>query len=160
MHQRLETIYREHRQGLFTLALSITRSRQSAEDAVHDAFVRLWKSSARLGGDPVAYVFASVRNAALDLVRRQRTTTELCESIFDSRQPDPAAQVAESEQTERLGRIVDGLPDSQRETVVMRLYGGLTFQQIADATDEPLQTVASRYRRAVERIQREVEERP
>jgi len=157
VHQRLETIYREHRQGLFTLALSITRCGQSAEDAVHDAFVRLWKSSARPGGDPVAYVFASVRNAALDVTRRQRATSELHESMFDSRRLDPAAQAAENEQAERLGQIVDRLPDRQRETVVMKLYGGLTFQQIADAVAEPLQTVASRYRRALERIQREVD---
>src|SRR3954464_10297105 len=76
----LEDIYARHRQGLFTLALSITRCAARAEDAVHDAFVRLcrrrfvawWFSATGTARqpDPVAYVFASVRNAAVDLVRR------------------------------------------------------------------------------------------
>src|SRR4051795_7972904 len=71
----LEDIYARHRQGLFTLALSITRCAARAEDAVHDAFVRLCRRrsvSAPVNGtgtasqpDPVAYVFASVRNAAV-----------------------------------------------------------------------------------------------
>src|SRR3954452_9099285 len=71
----LEDIYARHRQGLFTLALSITRCAARAEDAVHDAFVRLCRRrsvAAPLEGtgaasqpDAVAYVFASVRNAAV-----------------------------------------------------------------------------------------------
>lgn len=156
MHQRLETIYREHRQGLFTLALAITRCPQSAEDAVHDAFVRLWRSPLRPGGDPVAYVFAAVRNAARDLLRRRRSTVALSESIFASRRDEPSTAAAETEQAALLRAAVDGLPDAQRETVVMRVYGGLTFEQIAGALGEPLPTVASRYRRALERIGDEI----
>ena len=156
MHQRLERIYREHRQGLYTLALSITRCPQSAEDAVHDAFVRLWRSRLRPGGDPVAYVFASVRNAARDVLRRQRTTVELSESIFESRQDDPSSAAARSEEAGLLRAAVDGLPGPQRETVVLRVYAGLTFEQIAGALGEPLPTVASRYRRALERIRDEI----
>ena len=152
MHQRLERIYREHRQGLFTLALSITRCPQSAEDAVHDAFVRLWRSPLRPGGDPVAYVFASVRNAALDLLRRQRATVEISEAMFEGRQDDPSCAAAQSEEAALLRAAVDGLPGPQRETVVLRVYAGLTFEQIASALGEPLPTVASRYRRALERI--------
>ncbi len=41
------------------------------------------------------------------------------------------------------------LPPDQREAVVMHLYNGLTFQQSAEALGVPLQTMASRYRRAL-----------
>jgi RNA polymerase sigma-70 factor (ECF subfamily) len=156
VHQRLERIYREHRQGLFTLALAITRCPQSAEDAVHDAFVRLWRSPLRPGGDPVAYVFAAVRNAARDVVRRRRATVELSESIFTSHPDDPSSAAAEREEAALLRAAVDSLPDSQRQAVVLRVYAGLTFEQIAGALGEPLPTVASRYRRALERIRDEL----
>ena len=64
MKETLERIYWDHRQGLYTLALAITRRPERAEDAVQDAFARLWTASRRPTGDPVPYVFAAVRNAA------------------------------------------------------------------------------------------------
>ncbi len=154
MRERLESIYREHRQGLFSLALSITRRRDAAEDAVHDAFARLFRSRAVLQGDAVAYVFACVRNAAVDVARRRPPEAALSESLFEADCRTPADAAESGEQTDRLRQALGALPGPQRETVVMRTYAGLTFQQIAEALGEPLPTVASRYRRALERIRR------
>ena len=153
MRQRLETIYREHRQGLFTLALSITRSAALAEDAVHDALLRLWRSGREPAGDTVAYVFASVRNAAIEIRRRRHDVTG-CDSVFAEVTATSAA--TDMETAARIRHAVNRLPLRPRQVVVMRLYGELTFQQIADTLGEPLQTVASRYRRALEQVRQEL----
>ncbi len=145
----IEQIYRQHRKGLFTLALSITGRVDSAEDAVHDAMLRLCKSARPPTGDPVAYVFAAVRNAALDQRRRKGSV-----SIFDMPEPtQPAGDIVMEQDMNRLiARALDELPAEQREAVVMHLYTGLTFQQSAQALDVPLQTIASRYRRALTKL--------
>lgn len=156
MRRRLEGIYREHRQGLYSLALSITRSTELAEDAIHDAFLRLWRTGRQPGGDVVAYVFASVRNAAIEVRRRRRRDTERTTSIFAPVESAPTPSPAALEQQHAARKAVDALPMRARQVVVMRLYAGLTFQQIADTLQEPLQTVASRYRRALERIRDEL----
>ena len=153
MRQRLETIYREHRQGLFALALSITRSAPLAEDAVHDALLRLWRSDREPEGDTVAYVFASVRNAAIEIRRRRHDVTG-CDSVFADVAATPST--ADAETAGRIRRAIDRLPLRPRQVVVMRLYGELTFQQIADTLGEPLQTVASRYRRSLEQVRQEL----
>lgn len=67
----LEQVYWQQRHGLFSLALAITRCHAAAEDAVHNAFARLADASASLDGNVVPYVFATVRNAAIDEVRRR-----------------------------------------------------------------------------------------
>ena len=166
----LEDIYARHRQGLFTLALSITRCAARAEDAVHDAFVRLCRRRAAdrgdaaaggpAGADPVAYVFASVRNAAVDLVRRAPPEQGRPASIFaGSAHTDDAGADAEAIDAERrhwVGRAVDTLPPEQREAVILRIYAGLSFAQIAATVDAPLQTVASRYRRGLERLRHQL----
>jgi len=157
VQQDLEQIYREHRQGLFSLALSITRCPDLAEDAVHDAVTRLWRSSVEPSGDRVAYVFASVRNAALEVARRRRRSTQLGESVFEAHGPDPATSAVDAERRQLARRAVDALPIRQRQVVVLRLYVGLTFRQIAETIGEPLQTVASRYRRALQRIKDRIE---
>jgi len=156
VQQHLERIYRDHRQGLFTLALSITGCPDLAEDAVHDAVVRLWRSGKKPQDDPVAYVFASVRNAALDQVRRRKPSAEVV-SVFDGEWSDPAWAAQIGEQRQLVRRAVEALPPDQRQTVVLRVHAGLTFRQIAETFGEPLQTIASRYRRALERIKETIE---
>jgi RNA polymerase sigma-70 factor (ECF subfamily) len=164
----LGKVYEQYRQGLYTLALAITRSPAEAEDAVQEAFARLWGSRARpADGSLVAYVFAAVRNAALDQVRRRGRLAShersdpfddrmAAVSIFNGTPEDPAAKAIDAERHRLIRQAVDELPEAEREAVVMKVYGGLTFEEIARIRGEPLPTVASRYRRALEKLGRMV----
>jgi len=136
---------------LFSLAMSVTHSRSAAEDAVHEAFVRLLSRGRPQAGREVAYVYRAVRNAAIDALRK-RTPAVLDASpdaLFDGSHRDVADEAADREQSERLSRAVEALADEQRHVVMMRVFGELSFREIAEALDEPLQTVVSRYRRAL-----------
>jgi len=161
VHVWLEEIYREHRQGLFSLALSVTRSPMAAEDAVHDAVVRLAKTTSAPEGDAVAYVFRSVRNAAIDQLRKRgrsrEQSIEQSTGVFASAEPQPEAQMMASEQKTQLMQAVDSLPDAQRQAIVMKVFAGLTFQQIALSCDEPLSTIASRYQRGLAKLRHTME---
>ena len=161
MKQELERIYSVHRQGLFSLALSITGSPAKAEDAVHEAFSRLLQSGKLPDGDPVPYTFASVRNASYDIRRRETLVRNKAAELptLTARQPQdsPLASAQASEEHDRLKQAVEGLPIAQKETVVMHIFSGLTFAQIAQSLGEPLQTVASRYRRALQALKEALE---
>ena len=167
MLDELARVYEQHRQGLYTLALAITRRPSEAEDAVQEAFARLWASGARPadGGGMVPYVFAAVRNAALDQVRRRGRLAShersdpfddrlASVSIFNGMPEDPATSASDAERHRLIRQAVDDLPEAEREAVVMKVYGGLTFDEIARIRGEPLPTVASRYRRALEKLGR------
>ncbi len=159
----LDRIYREHRQGLFTFALSITRDRDRAEDAVHEAFTRLCRLEAPPTGDPVAYTYAAVRNAATDELRRGTTRGKLAKSIYNgylpTQDPDrPDDDVLDEERQRLVRNAIEQLPDPARQTLVMRLYAGLTFDQIAQALDEPLGTITSRYRRSLDKLKEHLTE--
>jgi RNA polymerase sigma-70 factor (ECF subfamily) len=156
VRQEIEAIYQQYRQGLYTLALAVTRRGELAEDAIQEAFARLWKFKAPPPGDKVAYVFAAVRNAAIDQLRRQRHRDRQPQSIYDGHE-GPLADAQTSERRDMVRLAVDALGEQQREVVVMKIYGGLTFEQIAKTLDEPLATVASRYRRAMEAIKVQLE---
>ena len=154
LHRHLERVYWDHRQGLFTLALSITRCSSRAEDAVQEAFGRLWRLRKPPSGELVPYVFAAVRNAAVDQMRRNAGLIQPPEdvSIFDARAEDPAAGVLDAEQRDLVRQAVEALPDEQRQAIVLHVYGGLTFDEVAKMLAEPLPTIASRYRRALDRL--------
>ena len=153
----LESIYARHRKALFALALSVTGNVATAEDAVHDAFARLCRTGLAHVDDPTAYVFAAVRHAATDQARRRPIREEPGCSLFKEPSPGPLLDAVSAERDRLLAESIDTLPAEMREAVVLRVYAGLSFAQIAQVTGCPLQTVATRYRRALGRLRDQLE---
>jgi RNA polymerase sigma-70 factor (ECF subfamily) len=142
---------------LYTLALSVTRCPELAEDAVHEGFTRLCRLTPDPQGDPVAYTFAVVRHAAIDMLRRGPSPPPLEAPIFDGHARSPSSEAIEAEEAARAQRAVDGLGSDQQELIVLKLYAGLTFEQIAETLGEPLGTVTSRYHRTMRQLRETLE---
>lgn len=160
MVREFETIYRQHRQGLFSLALSILRNVARAEDAVHTAFVNLLRRNHRPSNNLVSYVYAAVRNAAVDLQRQEAAMLARRDgSLYQEPPDDPASGAVHAERLSLLAEAIDALPQDQREAIVLRMHAGLTFEQIGQTTGESKNTVAARYRRGLERLRELLKER-
>lgn len=158
MRQQLEETYRSQRQGLFAMALTITRCAQLAEDAIHVAFERLCRHTNSPSGDLTSYVYVAVRNASRDAVRNRRARTELTESLFNGysapeQTGNPASDLLTEERDDQLRQAVDGLPDAEREVVVLKIFSGLTFDAVGRVLDQSPKTVATRYRRALQKLE-------
>jgi RNA polymerase sigma-70 factor, ECF subfamily len=155
LKSELEKLFDEHRQALYTCALSVTGCPGFAEDAVQEAFFRIF----RLGVMPdnlKAYVFRSIRNIAIDQLRRNAKLVELNQDyIFDSSGPDEDLDAKESRQ--RVAAVLQMLSADERETIVQHLYGGLTFREISEIRGDPVGTVASWYRRGLARMKAHLE---
>jgi RNA polymerase sigma-70 factor (ECF subfamily) len=145
----LRSFYAGHRQQLYTYAVSITHSRESAEDAIHQAFERLLRRDS-LPSDPRPYVFRCVRNAALDGLRRSRVRSA---PILADDPADPAYGGGRgSHLALDLEEALQGVSPDEREAIVLKVYGSLTFHEISEIRRVPLPTVASWYRRGLEKI--------
>lgn len=135
---------------LLLVARQWTRSVADAEDVVQEAFVRFWRNQRHLEGDPMPLLVTSVRRAALDLLRsrdrRQKRETEHID-LHAEAWFKPAHE--ENERRIQLEEAVVQLPSEQREVVVLKVWGGLTFAQIAEQLELSPNTVASRYRYAL-----------
>ena len=141
-----------HGRALLMLARQHCGS-EDAADAVQEGFVRFWKSRER-AEDAAAYLFACVRSAAMDVARaagrrkrREALTPVVTESetLFDDGEREELRQAVETALTT--------LPAEQREVVVMKIWGELTFAQIAVALAIKPDTAASRYRYAIAKLQ-------
>ncbi len=131
-----------------------------AEDAVQEAFAKLFARSATAAGDPAAYAFSVVRNAAIDQIRKAGRDRAARQTIYEqdgasmllsASRPEQDAHA--SERRDAVAAALGKLNDEQREVIVMKIYGGLTFDQIGQAIGAPLSTVASRYRRGLARLE-------
>jgi len=140
----------EHGPALVLLARQWTDSHAEAEDVVQDAFVRFWpkRASAR---NARAYLYACVRSAAMDRrrseARRHRREELACPA--DSEENLFEYTLEHDGRREAIEKTLQALPDEQKEVVIMKIWGGLTFQGIAEALAISANTAASRYRYAL-----------
>jgi RNA polymerase sigma-70 factor (ECF subfamily) len=146
----------EHGAALLLLARHWVANRADAEDVVQEAFIRFWHSRASVEV-PVAYLYACVKHCALDwqrgrLRRQHREQTVArpeAESLF-------VAPVDQEERRLAIESALRRLPTSQAEVLVMKIWGELSFPQIAAALETSPNTVASRYRYALAKLREEL----
>lgn len=107
---------------------------------------------AKPDGDVTAYVFRSVRNAAIDLARarmRDRTRTV---SLFETPESDGihgVNSILALEDAEQTRQLIDSLPSAAKEIVVLKIFAGLTFEETGAVLGKSPKTVATQYRRAL-----------
>ena len=142
-----------HAAALVLFARQWAPTAGDAEDVVQDGFVRFWRARDR-AADQVAYLFACVRRAALDWLRgrRRRTAREERAARPESAEPLLLSGPERAERRQAIEVALARLPEEQRTALVLKVWGGLTFPQIAEALDIPANTAASRYRYALARL--------
>lgn len=149
-----------HGAALVLLARQWVGTHADAEDVVQEGFVRFWRSRDS-AADPAAYLFTCVRNCASDRRRGEarRAKREEAAAVPEA-EPAFAAPVEQAERVAVIEAALRGLPEEQREVLVMKIWGGLTFAQVGDALAIPANTAASRYRYALERLREALAEEP
>ena len=144
---------------LLAAAWGMLGNRADAEDAVQDVFAGLVRSRASLAKveDLTAYVFASLRHAA---ARRRRRPGPRALGDLPAGAPDgsPSGRAETRERAAQLESALRCLPVEQCEVIALKIDGGLTFAEIAAVLRMNPNTVAGRYRRAIETLRRRLKE--
>lgn len=147
---------------VFGLIMRMVGHREVAEDLTQETLLRAWRNldTYRPEGKLRAWLFRIAVNAARDWARRRRfePTATLDETADGPALPvaapdtPPDARVRRRETQERVAGALAQLPDADREILLLRYYGELTFKEIADANGEPLGTVLARAHRALKKL--------
>ncbi len=147
--QALGELYDRHARMLYQFALALTRSRDVAEEVVQNTFLGLLKSRARLGEvqDIRSYLLRVVRNEASHLSRGAVAVSSALELV------EASEGVAVKEVVE-VNEALSRLPEEQLTVVVLKVWHGMTFAEVAEALDIPANTAASRYRYAMEKLRK------
>lgn len=135
---------------LLAIATNILRDREAAEDAVQEAFLRIWRKAGSYEaarGTPLAWMGIIARNAALDSARRRRPveeleTTDVIELAVQPVEPPDA----------RLGQCLKKLAPDQAKAIVTMYTYGLSHAELADQLAAPLGTVKSWVRRGTQNL--------
>ena len=152
-HEDWKVCFSELAPGLVLFAREWVKSAADAEDVVQDAFVRFWRRNLSIKNRGLLY--AAVRSAALDLIRRDSRRARREVEVFRDTERTVQPQFEQMDDSQReLVAALDRLPRDQREVLVMKIWNELTFAEIGEAVGISHNTAASRYRYALENLKK------
>lgn len=152
----------EHSGKLLMFARQRTQSMADAEDVLQDCIVRLWRYQSDRGHVPpdLPLAFHTLRFCMMDYGRKQQRKERKASKIIEfTRGEDVWHDLAleDDEDAAILRKAVEALPLKLREVVMLKIWGGITFAEIGQTLDISHNTAASRYRYALEQLQRKLQ---
>jgi RNA polymerase sigma-70 factor (ECF subfamily) len=157
--QALETLYARHARAVYSLSLKMLGEQAGAEEVVQEAFLKLWRQPELYRSDRgrlSSWLLGVTHHRAVDQLRRRRL--EARHSANGEVQPsagpqtDPEQQLWDSVQAEAVWQALADLPPSQRLTLELAYLRGMTQAEIAAYLGEPLGTIKTRMRLAMQKL--------
>ena len=141
-------LYEAHGASLCRYAVMLLADAAAAEDAVQQVFTALLRQTGPID-NAARYLRRAIRNECYSQLRAKRRSS----GAPDAPLIEPlATEAVPPDERLALQQAIRGLSPEQREVVHLHVFEGWTFQQIADASATSINTVAARYRYAVEKL--------
>ena len=160
--QALAQLYDRYHRLIFSLALAIVNDQATAEEITLDVFMRVWQKAGTYRADQAkvsTWLTHIARHHAIDVLRRRAARVdqfavhwEDARSNSESSEPDPQETVELSLRRERIHAALAQLPPEQKEALYLAYFGGYSQSQIADVLKQPLGTIKTRLRLAMQKL--------
>jgi RNA polymerase sigma-70 factor (ECF subfamily) len=134
------------------LALYARQWRHDPEDALQEAFIDLWRQ-APAPDQPAAWLFKTVRRRAMNQARAEQRRAAHHRRAGEQRESWFYSEEESAFEPRELESMLSSLPPLEREIVVARIWGELTFEQIAELVELSTSAVHRRYHGALSRLE-------
>ncbi|MEM6257012.1 MAG: RNA polymerase sigma factor [Planctomycetota bacterium] len=154
--QAFEALYLRHRDYMLRIAMRFTGERDLALDAVQDSFVYFYKKFPGfvLTAKLTTFLYPVVKHNALSLKKKAKRAQGDASDEALKAQPgrDPAGDPAKADSADDLNALLSGLPDTQREVLMLRFIDGLSLEEVGTVMGIPLGTVKTRIHHAIRKL--------
>ncbi len=135
---------------IFATARSVTGNYQDAEDVLQDTFLEIvrYAGSYQKGAKAVAWILAITRHLSIDLLRRRQRAVPMEHPPEPAPTPHPAFDRLE------ILELLDHLEEDERQLILYRLYGGLSYREISAITELSVAAAQKRYQRAIGKLKK------
>jgi RNA polymerase sigma-70 factor (ECF subfamily) len=146
-----------YRRQLYSYLFKLSGDRTSAEDLFQETLIKVWKGIKKYKEQNKfsSWLFSIAHNVSLDAYRKRVVRSNIIhtDELPDKEtNKDPLSEVEAKELKEIINKTADQLPDKQKHVFLLRQHGGLTFKEISELTDEPLNTVLGHMHYATKKI--------
>ncbi len=147
-----------YRKQLFSYLLRLSGNREDAEDLFQETLIKGWRGIKKYSEQQKfsSWLFTIAHNTAMDKLRKRNKETMITETEPDelSHTSDPYKELIGKEIRNKIQKAVELLPFKQKEVFLLRINSGMSFKEIAQTTNEPLNTVLSHMHYSVKKIKR------
>lgn len=159
-------LYQATASQLFAVSFKMLKHKELAEEAVQEAFVRIWHNASEYQtgkGTVLTWMISIVRYRVLDLIRYRKVRNEQCLEDQQQGTEEVSAQTASSDpftdmnndaEPQKLDRCMDELDSEQKQALHFAYFNGLSHQEVSSSMDSPLGSVKSWIRRGLQSLQR------
>ncbi|MGF1505657.1 MAG: sigma-70 family RNA polymerase sigma factor [Chloroflexi bacterium] len=139
-------LVRRYRAAVIRVVYRMCGDSHVAEDAAQEAFIRAWMHLPRYQPRSAfrSWLYRIATNAALDVLRRQKPTTDIDELPLCDTTLGPERVMVVEERASLVREAVMALSPASRAALILREYEGMSYQEIADTLEIPIGTVMSR----------------
>ena len=166
--EALEELYTRYSSPVYSLARFMLRQEALAEEATQDIFLNIWLKASSYNaerGEPRAWIMSVAHHKVVDIIRsRRRNITMTDPKDYETLDLLPSTQMPTAEEAElnlerdRIRKALSILPPAQKEVIVLAYFQGLSQSEIAEKLGQPLGTVKTRVRLAMQKLRAELEE--
>ncbi len=153
----LATLYDRYSRLVYSVAKRVVIDPSIAEEVVQDIFYQLWRNASTFDsarGSLSGWLLVSARNRAIDRLRRRRGTEEELSVNTVGTTPNLETAAAQNQMMAQVNKFIGELPSAQRTALELAYFEGLTHTEIAQKTGEPLGTIKTRLRAAIETLKK------
>ena len=167
----IEVLINRHKSKVYTYIILIVKNQSLAEDIFQDTFIKVIKSlkegKYKDNGKFVSWVIRIAHNLTIDHFRREKQINTYLNDdyeadIFNSRKlAENTIEdiMVENQIIKEVRLLIDELPEDQKQVILLRHYGGLSFKEIADQTDVSINTALGRMRYALINLRKLIEQK-
>ncbi len=170
-HSAIEVLINRHRSKVYTYILLTIKNQQLAEDLFQETFIKVIQSlrggKYKDNGKFLSWVIRIAHNLIIDHFRKEKQMNTLSNDdsevdLFNSKKLSDSnieELIIDSQIKSEIRVLINELPDDQREVVLLRHYGGLSFKEIAEQTDVSINTALGRMRYALINLRKLIQEK-
>ncbi|KPL14065.1 MAG: RNA polymerase subunit sigma-24 [Bacteroides sp. SM1_62] len=167
----IEVLINRHKNKVFTYIILIVKNQSLAEDIFQDTFIKVIKSlkegKYKDNGKFVSWVIRIAHNLTIDHFRKEKqintySNEDYEADIFNSKKLAESTVediMVESQIIKEVRLLIDELPEDQKQVILLRHYGGLSFKEIAEQTDVSINTALGRMRYALINLRKLIEQK-
>ena len=167
----IEVLINRHKNKVFTYIILIVKNQSLAEDIFQDTFIKVIKSlkegKYKDNGKFVSWVIRIAHNLTIDHFRKEKqintySNEDYEADIFNAKKLFERTVediMVESQIIKEVRLLIDELPEDQKQVILLRHYGGLSFKEIADQTDVSINTALGRMRYALINLRKLIEQK-
>ena len=155
-------LYERYTTLVFSLAVKIADSHETAEDITLDVFTQIWKNAKKYHpekGSVNGWIASLARYRSIDTLRRRKVRSDINRPQWSDVQleklpsnDNTGEELELAETRKKVSNAIAKLPEDQQEVLEMAYFKGYTHRQIAEALNEPLGTIKTRIRLGLQKL--------